>query len=106
MDDVRLGETDAIGEGEVLLDMTAARSTPHGIEPLWERAAGDKSRNLDSRPTRWSVWTPPLIIVRGRHLISAAVERCRGPRSTEKPDTSVRVLFWPVWWRGRGACAV
>ena len=37
MDDVRLGETDAIGEGEVLLDMTAARSTLHGIEPLGAR---------------------------------------------------------------------
>eukprot|EP00966_Prymnesium_polylepis_P075598 1753084-Prymnesium_polylepis.1 len=37
MDDVRLGETDAIGEGKVLLDMTAARSTPHGIEPVRAR---------------------------------------------------------------------
>eukprot|EP00966_Prymnesium_polylepis_P169088 3909715-Prymnesium_polylepis.1 len=37
MDDVRRGETDAIGEGEALLDMTAARSTPHGIEPVGAR---------------------------------------------------------------------
>ena len=37
MDDVRRGETGAIGESEVLLDMTAARSTPHGIEPVGAR---------------------------------------------------------------------
>ena len=37
MGDVRRGKTDAIGEGEGPLDINAARSTPHGIEPVGAR---------------------------------------------------------------------
>eukprot|EP00966_Prymnesium_polylepis_P262851 6070945-Prymnesium_polylepis.1 len=63
------------------------------------------SRDLDSRLIRWAVWTSPLIIVRARHLIWAAAERCCGPRSTDAMYTSDRVLFGAVSWRGQGVCA-